>query len=804
MPMIMWAKSQSGPIDGSLKSKVFNFLNKLSESDATPGLHIEPIHNSVDPRARTGRIDQQFRAVLFRLDSPNHDVTYVYEGAYNHDDAIERARTRKLQVNPVNGVPEIIKLDAASVDGHTDAVLSKAAEIAAAQQKAAEATARGLKTTPLLASRGYTADGLVNAVGFTSADAARLMSVADEAELSHLGETFTNAWQQLAVVAMLEGIPQEQILAEIEGPAEPEDGEVVAEPAGDRADDTGPSIPTDAILDTAAATDHDTSAEPVVSTDASTEPEATNAAEPEESDAERILRGFEHPAAKQQFRYVEDQDELQRVIESDDFGQWTVFLHPDQERYVDRNYQGPFRLTGGAGTGKTVVLLHRARRLAKDNPEARIVLTTFTRALARMLSRDLKRLDAKLPLANKLGEPGIYIAGVDQLVAEVRRRWPKPFNAAAGQILGDDVEMRKPDGKVDDVWESAVSLHGDTLGPELGNRNFVEREYLNIVLRHGILERDNYLTASRAGSGHRLGRKQRMIVWKIIEQYRLSQKIDGRVAFYELAAIAASMLRNDHFDLVDHLLVDEGQDLTTPQWQFLRGLVNEGPNDMFIAEDAHQRIYGRPVRMSHLDINIRGRSRRLRLNYRTTQETLDFALQALAGQTWETSEGTAEELTGYVSARRGPAPRMLESDTGAPHSSLIARVVGEWLDEGIEPPTIAVLARTRTEANDIARDLSRNGIPAKFESAESVDSATSVVTMTMHQSKGQEFSRVVLHNLSDGVFPRKAKRGATEEEIQEIEQMDAALLYVAATRARDELVATYSGAPTGLLFLDQR
>ncbi|WP_192497061.1 3'-5' exonuclease [Gulosibacter chungangensis] len=771
-------KNQSSPVDGSLKTKIFNFLTKLSDSDETPGLHIEPIQNSVDPRARTGRIDQQFRAVLFRLESVGRETTYVFEGAYNHDEAIERAKTRKLQVNPVNGVPEIIELEAAEVDGHGDAVLAKAAEIAAAQEKAAAATARGLAVTPLLVSRGYTVDGLVTEVGFTVADAERLMAAADEAELSHIGEAFVNSWQQLAVVAMLEGIPQERILAEIEGPVEPEEGEVSAqEPLAE-----------------------DTAAESAEVGAASKFAEALGDAKREASDeAEQIIRSFEHPAAKQQFRYIEDQDELQRVIESDDFGQWIVFLHPDQQRYVDRDYNGPFRLTGGAGTGKTVVLLHRARRLAKANPDARIVLTTFTRALARMLARDLKRLDAHLPLASKLGEPGIYIAGIDQLVAEVRRRWPKPFDAAALRVIGDTVGMRNPDTRSDDMWDRAVGLHGDELGPELGSRAFAEREYLNVVLRNRILERDEYLTASRAGIGQRLGRKQRVAMWKIIEQFRLSEKLDQRVAFYELAAIGAAMLEETGLKLVDHLLVDEGQDLTAPRWQFLRALAVEGPNDMFIAEDAHQRIYGQPVRMGALGINIRGRSRRLRLNYRTTQETLDFALKALAGETWETGEGTAEDNEGYVSARRGPEPRLLESDSGAPHSTLIAQVIGDWIAEGIDPRTIAVLGRTKDEVTAIARDLTRKGIPAKGETPDSVASASSVVTMTMHQSKGQEFSRVVLHNLSDGAFPRRARRGATEEELHEIRQMDAALLYVAATRARDELVVTYSGEPTGLL-----
>ncbi|UQN13959.1 3'-5' exonuclease [Gulosibacter sp. ACHW.36C] len=796
MPQVIWAQQKSNSVDGNLKSKVFSFLSKLHDDDTTPGLHIEPMTHAADPRARTGRVDEFWRAVLFRLDPPRGEVTYVYTGVWPHDEAIEVARTRVLRVNPVNGVNEILEVDAEAVASGVDEVVERARQIADAQEKAAAATAQGLVVTPVLERKGYTLRGLVEELGFNVADAEELMAAPDDAALTAFVDRFTNGWQELAVIALLEGKPIDGILAEIHGEmADPEALEVVGEDveveAGDAVAAAATSDASEPVDDTAADEPGDTVGAADVAAD-------TPVAQPEpfENEDERILRGFEHPAARRQFKYVDGQDELRRVIEAEDFGAWTVFLHPDQQHYVERNYAGTFRLTGGAGTGKTVILLHRARRLALDNPQARIVLTTYTRTLATMLSRDLQRLDPKLPLAAELGDAGIYVAGVDQLVAEVRRRWPREFNAASERVLGSSADGRRPSGASTEQWEATARRFESELGERLASAAFLEEEYLDIVLRERIASREEYLRASRLGSGTRLGRRQRVAVWDAIEQFRLSQKIDRQVAFAELAAIAAATLEGLG-GMADHVLVDEGQDLIAPQWQFLRALAVPGPNDLFIAEDAHQRIYGRPVRMARVGIDLRGRSRRLKLNYRTTQETLDFALRALEGEEWVTGEGSREDVSGYLSARRGPEPRLVEA-AGAQVDTVL-RVVREWIDEGVAPSTVAVLARSRRDAQNIATMLGDQGIAARFVTPADEPQAGALTTMTMHQSKGHEFSRVLLYDISEGRFPVPLRRDATEAIAQEHRMHEAALLYVAATRARDELVVTFEGGVSGVL-----
>ena len=793
MPHIVLAHQKAPQYDGSIQAKVYAFLAKLQADDTTSGLHIEPMQQAADPRARTGRVDQFWRAVLFKIDGT--EPTYVLEGVYPHDDAIERARTRTLRLNAVNGMPEFLDVDPAVVSAGDSAVeraqrlaAERHREIAAAREKAAAAIAAGLVVEPVLERKGYGLDDLVTVLGFAVADAERLLAAETDVELTGLVDGFENAWQELAVIAMIEGQPVEEIAAMLRGDEPAEAARTSPAPLAPGPAESQPVAPVEAA------------AEPAEPAGAPSEP-AVEQAEPGAIDAdlvsdEALLAGLASPAARRQFHYVGDQDELRRAIESSDFGAWTVFLHPDQERYVRSDYRGSFRLTGGAGTGKTVVLLHRARRLALANPQARVVLTTFTRALSRMLRRDLRRLDARVPIAERLGEPGIHIAGVDQLVAAVRTRDERAFEAASHTVLGGSAEHRQPDRDDELAWDEAIEPVADELGDALATRAFFAQEYENVVLPARISERSAYLRASRPGSGHRLGRLQRAAVWQAIEQYRRSRGIDRRISFPELASVAALSLETTG-PLADHVLVDEGQDLNPSQWQFLRALAAPGENDLFIAEDSHQRIYGRPVVMSRFGIDLRGRSRRLRLNYRTTQETLDFALRALEGREWLSGEGTPEGEGRYVSARRGPEPRLVEA--GSAQGDAIARIVGDWLDEGVPASTIAVLVRRRTEADGLVTAMKAVGITAKFVTPDTVSSAAAVVVMTMHSAKGQEFSRVVLHDLSRAGYPRSLRAGATDAERADNEQQEAALLYVAATRARDELVVTYSGEVTRLL-----
>lgn len=249
----------------------------------------------------------------------------------------------------------------------------------------------------------------------------------------------------------------------------------------------------------------------------------------------------------------------------------------------------------------------------------------------------------------------------------------------------------------------------------------------------------------------------------------------------------------------DHVLVDEGQDLASSQWQFLRALAQEGPDDLFIAEDTHQRIYGQHVVLARYGIRVTGRSRRLTLNYRTTEQNLRYALGVLAAGEYVDSNNETEGVSGYRSARRGPAPSSFAGETDDDQISHIAALLNSWCEEGVDPATIAVLARTNDRAAFVRDALNAHGLALDhIKTAQS--SGDRPVTLTMHTAKGMEFSRVILFDVSDGVMPSKhALQRAAPEELDDVMLRERSLLYVAASRGRDVLVVAWKGKASGLL-----
>ena len=356
------------------------------------------------------------------------------------------------------------------------------------------------------------------------------------------------------------------------------------------------------------------------------------------------------------FTSTESDDELRRVIEDGGFGAWRVFLHPEQRKYAERSFHGPFRLSGGAGTGKTVVLLHRARMLARHDPGAPVVLTTFTTNLADQLRTDLQRLDRALPRASGFGERGVFVNGIDALASAVLRRAGTDIAVDVEAVLGvgtQQVTGRTPNA----AWQEALDAAGGKLPLLLRSAAFLAAEYAQVVLPNQVTTREAYYKVRRPGRGVALDRAKRSAVWDVVEAYRAQARVAGSIDFAEAAAIAATYLRRSgetHGEYpADHVLVDEGQDLGPAHWQLLRALVGEHPDDLFIAEDSYQRIYGRRLVLSQLGIRIVGRSQRLTLNYRTTAQNLAYAIAVLDGGTYVDLEESPETVSGYRSARSG-------------------------------------------------------------------------------------------------------------------------------------------------------
>lgn len=723
-------------LDGSIKKRVFDFFEKLSEDDTSPSLHIEPLHIASDPRVRTGRVDLHYRAVLFKVEDKSNVPTYIYMGTWNHDDAIKLAEKATLRVNPINGTLE-------GLIGETAPV---------AESTAAPVPVENTPTVSAqsyLAGVGYKLEDLTDRLGISATIASKAIAAKDEAELIDAAEGGVE-WEGSALLDLATGLAIEDIREK-----------------------------------------HGFTDKPV----------ATNF-----DDDQQIIEALERPASKMQFAYIEDNEELRRVIEGGDFAAWRIFLHPEQRKYVDANFSGAFRLSGGAGTGKTVVAIHRARRLSRANPEARIILTTYNATLAQGLRADLAALDPGLKIAAKPGEPGVYVGGIDALGKAIVDRTPRDFvNAACSIVFGrSGIEFGPKRTSTDAVWREVAQSVDSGLETKLATPSFLESEYVSVVLANRITTLEQYAKVARLGRGVRLSRPQRIGVWKLVEAYRRHSQMDETISFPEVLAVAAEALRLRTEEVgrfpADHVVVDEAQDLHATHWAMLRALVAEGPNDLFIAEDSHQRIYGSPIVLSRFGIKIVGRSRRLTLNYRTTAQNLRFAVGVLSGAEYTDLEQGEEKTSDYRSARNGPSPELIACEDQAAELDAVAAKIKAWLAEGdVEPESIAVLTRSQDDRDRFVRGLGERSVTVRALDKNTPSPGYPLV-LTMHRGKGMEFSRVILSGADDKHVPSPATlRNVPDEERAEALLRERSLLYVASSRARDALVVTWSGKRTELL-----
>ena len=725
MSIIIMSKPAS-KLEPSLRKKAYAFLEKLAEDDTSLGLHIEPIAHSADDKVRTGRVDQSFRAVLFRIPGKG-EPAYVFYGIWPHDDAIAVAKKTRLTWNPVNGVTELT-----TVAPEPDVMYPAAPAAPAAP-------------APLLVSLGLGRKALVDILGIDETLAVRALAAIDENALMTLAENAVE-WQGLALLDLATGSSVAEIQDKLSLGAPPVSG---------------------------TATEDDL-----------------------------LIEGLRHPAAQISFAWIENNAELRRVIEGGDFGAWRVFLHPEQRKYAERSYSGPFRLSGGAGTGKTVVLLHRARMLARRSPDSKVLLTTFTTNLADQLRTDLGRLDPGLPYAAGLAEPGVSVYGIDALASAVLRRAGTEIAADAEAILG--TATAQVNGRTQSTtWRDAVDAVGEELPTPLRSIQFLTAEYAQIVLPNRITSREAYYKVRRPGRGVALDRAKRAAVWDVIEAYRAQARIAGSVDFAEAATIAGAHLRRvastQGVFVADHVLVDEGQDLGPAHWQLMRALVGEHADDLFIAEDSHQRIYGQRIVLSQFGIRIVGRSQRLTLNYRTTAQNLAYAINVLRGGKYVDLEDAAESSAAYRSARSGPVPRLIPCATLSEELDKAADLIRSWVAETDAPETIAVLVREQRQRDRVVTGLAERGVTIRAVDREHIKPGQPVV-MTMHRAKGTEFSKILLFGVDQGAIPRPLR----DEQYAEDAWADAllrerSLLYVAATRARDELALSWSGDPSQLL-----
>jgi superfamily I DNA/RNA helicase len=506
---------------------------------------------------------------------------------------------------------------------------------------------------------------------------------------------------------------------------------------------------------------------------------------------------IETSESRQTIFIPESQEELRRVFEEGLEG-WRVFLHPDQRRLAYRDYNGPAMVRGGAGTGKTVVAMHRAKHLAdkiKADPARagqRVLLTTFTTSLAHDIEANLRTL---CPDHLDARPPRIEVINLDRWVSQFLKR--KNFVREVA-FFG---EARK---QLDDIWQEVFDDHELPAGL---SEAFVKAEWSQIVQAKALTDKRAYLKASRAGRGTPLDRRKRAVLWDLFEDYRARMISEGLAepddAYREAIDILSAEAPNQPYTAV---IVDEAQDMGEQAFRLVRAIVPETPtgdqNSIFIVGDAHQRIYGRRASMSACGIEVRGRSRRLRLNYRTTQEIRAWAVSILEGVPVDDLDDGTDTLRGYVSLLHGAAPELVACASEAEELEGLVAWVRALPSDQIQLADIGILCARRADVHRVQETLRGSGIDAVvLQSGADDRSVAGVRVTTMHRAKGLEFFAVAIPFVSNTAFPPP---GALKSAVDDADRMDIvtqyrSLLHVAATRAKKALRVSWSGEPTDLM-----
>ncbi|GAA3504732.1 ATP-dependent helicase [Streptomyces prasinosporus] len=474
-------------------------------------------------------------------------------------------------------------------------------------------------------------------------------------------------------------------------------------------------------------------------------------------------------------------EELADVLEKP-FAAWRVFLHPSQRRVAYRvSYGGPVQVTGGPGTGKTVAALHRVKHLLGRSPDTRVLLTTYTNALAGSLRENLSLLldgDEDLLARVDVTTVNAYAHGI---VTRLDGRAPSP--------VGDREERQ--------LWQRVVKKLGLPW-----TEQFLAQEYRHVVLAQDLRTLDDYRAASRRGRGSSLPPSRREQLWPAIELFESMLRERKETTHLKVCARAAELLAASA-PTHDHVVVDEAQDLHPAQWRVLRGAVAPGNDDLFLTGDPHQRIYDSRVSLGSLGIRVTGRTHRLRLNYRSTEEILTWSTGLLSPVTVEDLGGDGSDtLAGYRSLLHGRRPHVAGCTSEQEEVAALVTRVQDWVAQGVRPSEIGVCARFNVLLDKVYDKLGAAGVPVVRVRDSPGPDVDGVRLATMHAMKGLEFRCVAVLGVTAGAVPfgREVTPASVDALQHESDLLrERCLLFVACTRAREALAVSWSGAASPFL-----
>ncbi|MFC8718973.1 UvrD-helicase domain-containing protein [Kitasatospora sp. NPDC057198] len=752
------AEQELYKLDSSVKAKFYDFTHRFRENPRGNGLQLKQLKG--DSRVYSARVDDSYRALLVRAGTaPDGDESWLVIAVRHRRDVYEQT---SVAINRVSGEIEFIDLSVVGADA-----LRRA----------------GIALTPAEPD----GERALSPLPFTApvAEARPLLAGYSPQLLRELGVA-----EPLITVALTLTLAEEldRLLAD------------------------APLLSKDVLYGLAAGYSPDEVRAEITS------PAAVGAEiDPEDFDA-----------ALSRTTVTTVDDALRTILEDGDFHAWKVFLHPSQARLVDRDFSGPARVSGGPGTGKTIVALHRINHLVRRLPAGHdkpILLTTLTKNLAADLAERLSELIDDPALFNR-----VEIAHIDQLAHKV---------VSENTLAGRSKRLVEDRAAAAELREVLAEL-------DLGSRwepEFLIEEWEQVLLAHSVGTRAAYFQARRLGRGRALTRPERAEVWKILDEFttRLNRRgietwgqaaeraarfereradriearlayqaqVDGRELIHRDAEATPAHLKHRY----RHIVVDEAQDLRAAHWKMLRAMVASGPNDLFLAGDAHQRISDNQVTLSTLGVNIRGRSSRLSLSYRTTRQILAHARTVVADETYDDLDEGRDTLTGYRSVLSGPVPELHGYPTWEDELDGVAALLRGWRNElavdenGNRRNTRGLIAVAVPDRDMVSQMMYHLATRADLTYAELTADGPrgdgDIHVGTMHRFKGLEYQRVLIAGATRDLLPRA-------EQVDHLSERDPAryrrelrkarsMLFVASTRARDALAVTWHGEPSRFL-----
>ena len=701
------------------QKKTQQLITKFRQSPTSSGLNYERINGLLDSY-HSLRVDQTYRCIVM---TPDKGDVYLLLWVAHHDDAYDWARRKRIEVNPTTGTLQTYD----SVPGE----VPSAASVTEAASEGADITPSGndAYTTDQVSTRKREAQPDTEGARLFNLDDFRLLGIGvperrltavrdlkTTEELEHIKSLLPGeAWEALALHA--EGMSWKDIW-----------------------EDYGPS--SNVVVDI--------------------------------SDVGAAL---ERDSSKRRFHVVDSDEELQAILAAP-LEKWRIYLHPSQRKLVERGWNGPVRVLGGAGTGKTVVAMHRAVWLARElSDDNRVLFLTYNTNLASDIANNVKGLASIEELAR------IEVINIDAWVTRFLKS--RKYSAVI-----------KYETQLEDLWKDVIARMEAPPGQPLPDSFYIE-EWERIVLPNRINRREDYLTVSRAGRGVALNRRQRAMIWDVFDDMRGEMSQRGWRTWQDAMLDARDLIANDAaIHQYRHVVVDESQDMGPEALQLIRGLVPEYANDLFLVGDGHQRIYRRRAVMGHCGIKIVGRAFKLKINYRTTEQIRRFASAVLEGQVIDDLNGDDDGSADYISLTSGPEPELAGFDTQDEEIEWIARRLKALSDLDESTANVCVMVRTVRLRDDYYTALRAHGVNVVLlENRADNQKVAGVRIGNMHRVKGLEFRHVIVAAMCKDVVPnRYAIRGSKDKtELRDKELAERALVHVCASRAIESLGVSWFG-----------